>query len=206
MSDGSLPVGNTGQNLDTVKIDTTAGFGLHREGVFIGDPNSGLARAQVVNAQPGSGYGMGVWVLGSPSVTVGNFPASQTINGSVSVSNFPATQAVTVTSQPVTRGTVTVSASGDTVVYTPAAGKAIRLYFFGYSAGASVSGITVQLKLAGYNSGNPIDTQYLIAAGQAFSRNMEGGDRYIQGAVNGSLTVNLSGAQAIYFNYELDEV
>lgn len=118
----------------------------------------------------------------------------------------PETQPVSVQSDTLVKGTFTATVSGDNVAYTPAAGKAIRLYFFGYSASASVTGVLVQLKLQGYNSGNPIDSQYLSAAGQPYARNIQGGKRYIQGSVNGTLIVNLSAAQAVYFNYELEEV
>lgn len=111
-----------------------------------------------------------------------------------------------VLSESLTKGTIVASASGDTVVYTPAAGKSIRLYFFGYSADAGVTGVLVGLKLAGYAAGAVFDAQYLITSGQAYARNIQGGKRYIQGSVNGALTVNLGAAQTVHVNYELDEV
>lgn len=121
-------------------------------------------------------------------------------------SGAPETQPVSVQSDTLVKGTFTATLSGDNTAYTPAAGKSIRLYFFGYSASASVTGVLVQLKLQGYNAGNPVDAQYMSAAGQPYARNIQGGKRYIQGSVNGTLIVNLSVAQSVYFNYELEEV
>lgn len=56
----------------------------------------------VTSALPAGTNSIGTVVLGAGvaavgSVSVSNFPASQTVNGSVSVSNFPATQNVAVT-------------------------------------------------------------------------------------------------------------
>lgn len=115
-------------------------------------------------------------------------------------------EAMPIASESLVKGTYTANSAGDNTAYTPAAGKAIRLYFFGYSASASVSGNLVSLKLQGYNGGNAVDQQYLSAAGQPYARNIQGGKRYIQGSVNGTLIVNLSAAQPVYVNFELEEV
>lgn len=102
--------------------------------------------------------------------------------------------------------TITASSSGDTTVHAPASGKKIRLYFFGYSAGSSVSGCLVQLKLEGYNEGNVFDAQYLSAAGQPYARNIKAGDGYIEGEADGVLEVALSADQNVYVNYEIEEI
>lgn len=111
-----------------------------------------------------------------------------------------------VLSESLVKDTVTLSASGDTDIHVPAAGKKIRLYFFGYSAGSSVTGVLVGLKLEGYNSDAVFDQQYLIAAGQPYARNVQAGKRYIEGGVDGKLIANLSASQTVYVNYEVEEV
>ncbi len=113
---------------------------------------------------------------------------------------------VSIASDTLVKGTFTAATSGDSVVYTPASGKAIRLYFFGYSAGGNVSGCLTGLKLAGYNGGAVFDNQHLSTEGQPYARNIQGGKRYIQGSVNGALAVNLSVSQTVYVNYELEEI
>ena len=102
--------------------------------------------------------------------------------------------------------TLTATASGDNTVYTPSAGTKIRLWFFGYSASSAVTGVTVILKLDGYNGGAGIDTQYLGAAGQPYARNIKAGDAYIEGSVDGLLIVNLSAAQNVHVNFEIEEI
>lgn len=106
----------------------------------------------------------------------------------------------------VIKATILANTVGDTTVYTPSAGKAVRLLFFGFSAGAGVTGNLAQIKLAGYNGGAVVDSQYLVASGQAYSRNLQGGKRYVQGSANGLLAVTLSAAQNVYVNYELEEI
>lgn len=122
------------------------------------------------------------------------------------IGGVPQTQPVSVESETLVKGTVTASTSGDNVVYTPSAGKKVRLFFFGYSAGSSVTGCLVGLKLAGYNGGAVFDQQYLSAAGQPYARNIQGGKRYIEGEADGVLTVELSASQTVYVNYEVEEV
>lgn len=113
-------------------------------------------------------------------------------------------------SEALTKKTYTASSSGDNTAHTPASGKKIRLYFFGYSASSAVTGVLVGLKLAGYDPGTGagavFDQQYLVAAGQPYARNIQGGKRYIEGSVNGALTINLSAAQTVYLNLELEEI
>lgn len=127
------------------------------------------------------------------------------MNGS-RIAGVPEVQPVSVESESLVKKTITATTSGDTTVYTPTSGKAIRLYFFGYSAGANVTGCLVGLKLAGYNGGAVFDQQYLIAAGQPYARSIQAGKRYIEGEVDGALTVNLGAAQTVYVNFEFGEV
>lgn len=117
-------------------------------------------------------------------------------------SPVPVTEAGTA----LVKRTVTVSSSGTSLVHSPAAGKRIRLYFFGYSAGVGTSGNLVQLKLAGYNGGAAFDAQYLSAPGQPYARNIKAGAGYIEGEVDGDLEVALSANQTVYVNYEIEEI
>lgn len=74
-TDSSLPVGSTGESLETVK--TAAGY--HREGVFIGDPVTDAARAAVLQTTPNgtTDYGLAAYVLGSVTVLNATLAATQ---------------------------------------------------------------------------------------------------------------------------------
>lgn len=100
--------------------------------------------------------------------------------------------------------TTAATASGNNTIYTPASGKFIRLYFFGYSAGANVTGVLAGLRFG--TSGTIFDKQYLVAAGQPYARNIQAGKRYIDGAVDEPLIVNLDATQTVYVNIEIEEI
>lgn len=88
----------------------------------------------------------------------------------------------------------TVTASGDTTVYTPASGKSIKLHWIGLSVSQSDStGIAVQVKIGA-------KTPYRWRSG-AFAH-----WEPVTGAVNAPLVVNLSGAQSVDVNYTLEEI
>lgn len=100
--------------------------------------------------------------------------------------------------------TVTATSTGDNAIHTPASGKKIRLYFFGYSAGSNVEGILCSLKFN--TSGTVFDRQYLTAAGQPYARNIQAGKRYIDGAIDKPLVLSLDASQTVYCNVELEEI
>lgn len=107
-----------------------------------------------------------------------------------------------VTSLPVdtlTKSSVLANSSGDTTLVTPSAGQAVRLYFFGYSASSSNSS-AVRASLR-FGSNTAFDNQYLMAS-QPYARNIGAGRKYIQGATNEALIVNLSAAETVYCNIE----
>lgn len=107
-----------------------------------------------------------------------------------------------VTSMPtesLVKASVLASTSGNTTVINPPAGKAIRLFFFGYSASPSNTD-TVQVSLR-FGSNSAFDNQFLMP-GQPYARNICAGRMYIQGATNEALIVNLSAAQNVYCNLE----
>jgi hypothetical protein len=97
----------------------------------------------------------------------------------------------------VTLGTPqTVNASGDTTVYTPTAGKSIRLKWLGLSSpSTNTANTTVTVKLGG-------TTIYIWELGapgafaHAFVR---------EGPVNGLLVVNLTANQVVRVNFDLEE-
>lgn len=109
-----------------------------------------------------------------------------------------------VQSRVLTKATVTASSSGNNTILTPTAGSKIRLYHLGYSAGAGVTGVLVGARFGA--AGTIFDNEYLVTAGQAFARNIQAGKRYVDGAVNEPLVVNLSGAQTVYVNIEYEEI
>lgn len=111
---------------------------------------------------------------------------------------------VNVESETFTKKTVSASSSGNNTIHTPASGKKIRLYFFGYSAGSSVTGVLAGLRFAA--AGTIFDQQYLVAPGQPYARNIQSGKRYVDGAVDEALVLNLSAAQTVYTNVELEEI
>lgn len=138
---------------------------------------------------------------GTGTFVVGDGGGSLTVDGTVA-----ATQSGTwtVSSETFTKKSVTASSSGNNTIHTPAAGKKIRLYFFGYSAGSDVTGVLCALKFG--TAGTVFDRQYLSAAGQPYARNIQAGKRYVDGAVDEVLVLNLSAAQTIYTNVELEEI
>ena len=47
VTEGNLPVGDTGEKLATVKVEQADGTVVHIEGVYLGDPSDPAARAKV---------------------------------------------------------------------------------------------------------------------------------------------------------------
>ena len=90
----------------------------------------------------------------------------------------------------------TVSGAGDTLVHSPASGKALRVKWLGLSSPPENTATTVvTVKL----SGNPIYIWAMGAPG-AFAHSF-----VREGDVNGTLVVNLSAAQTVYVNFDLEE-
>lgn len=138
-----------------------------------------------------------------------------TVSGTVAVSNLPATQAVSAVSLPlptgaasestlaarfgvVSGGPSTVSALGDTTVYTPGAGMRVRLKWVGLSSpSTNTAPTTATVKWSGA-SGEIY--RWSMGAPGAFAH---GSVR--EGAVNESLIVNLSAAQSVFVNLDVEE-
>lgn len=97
---------------------------------------------------------------------------------------------------PVTGTPVTVSASGDTTIFTPSAGKRVRLKWIGLSSPSSnTASVLVTVKLGG----SPIYLWDMNAPG-AFAHSS-----VREGPVDGALSVNLSSAQTVRVNIDVGE-
>lgn len=113
---------------------------------------------------------------------------------------------VNVSSLPVdtfTKASSVATTSGDLTLVTPPGGQRIRLFFFGYSASPS-NGSSVLVALR-FGANTAFDNNYLSPS-QPYARNIGAGRRFIQGAINESLIVNLSASQTVYCNIEYDTV
>jgi Flp pilus assembly pilin Flp len=107
--------------------------------------DSGAAAAGV--SQPAGGSGLSGWLSGiyakltstlsvswsGQSVSVSNFPATQTVAGSVSVSNLPATQAISAAALPVPTGAA-ADGTDSSMATMPTGGVGIRGWLSGIYA------------------------------------------------------------------------
>jgi hypothetical protein len=75
---GKIATG-AGDFLDTTKVDTPAGAGLHREAVFLGDPEDPSARGAVRNAAPASGDYGGVVRIPEPAAAAVTQPGQSAV-------------------------------------------------------------------------------------------------------------------------------
>lgn len=99
---------------------------------------------------------------------------------------------------------VSGAASGNNTIHTPAADKAIRLYYVCLSAdGANTADTTSIVKFA---AGGATLYKHSLKAGSMWARNIGAGRHYIQGAADAALIVNLSAAQTVNVSIEFDEV
>jgi hypothetical protein len=99
---------------------------------------------------------------------------------------------------------LTVSASGDNTIVTPASGKAVRLYYVSLSAhDGNGAGVTCILK---FGTGGSAKYKVSLTPKAIWARNIGAGRRYLQGAVDAPLVVNLSAAQSIHASIEYEEV
>jgi hypothetical protein len=96
-----------------------------------------------------------------------------------------------------------VSASGDTVIRTPTAGKSTQLFYYMINGDAS-NGAAVKATLR-FSSGTAITT-ISLTPGSALARNIGAGKFYKQGAVNDNLILNLNTAANVNWAIESQEV
>jgi hypothetical protein len=252
---GFIPIGETGEFLDSVQVNTPAGDDLHRETVVFADAEDPAGLAKVTNAPPaanaygavvrvagavdvvtettkvvipadqsldldfvGGAYQSGAAQLTAEVVYVGNLPTSYPLsagaatsakqlpdNHQVQVSNFPEVQAVDITENVTIARHVTVAAAEETIVVTPASGKAIRLWWYSVTASANnTSMVVVGLRFGA--GGTDFFRTSLSMHGQGMAHSFRAGHSYYQGAVNQALIVNLDSAQTIFVNIDYQEV
>lgn len=126
------------------------------------------------------------------------------VSGRLPVDGSGVTQPVSIATFPVdtyTAKTVSTSASGDTTIHDPAPGQRVRLHYIAINAdGANSADVTVIIKFGAVE-------QYKLSlkAGAIWARNIGAGRRYIQGAVDANLSVNLSTAQTVHISIEYEE-
>lgn len=130
-----------------------------------------------------------VKIIGSDSTGFETNPINGTSLGELSVIDSHLTDGSQITNinGSLTKTSITATASGDTTIVSPPAGKKIRLYKFGYSAdGLNALGTVVGLKF-GVNA--VIDKQNLQPA-QPYADGLT--MRYYDGGIDEVLKVNLS--------------
>jgi len=96
-----------------------------------------------------------------------------------------------------------VSVSGDNTIRTPTGGKSTQLYYYMLNASpANAGNLTVTLR---FSSGSPITTIGMVP-GSVLARNIGAGKYYIQGAINDTLIINISGTGTVNWAIEYLEV
>lgn len=105
----------------------------------------------------------------------------------------------------VTPVTVTASASGSTLVYQPAAGKSARLLWY-HLAGSPSNGASVIASLRWATGGANFVSVPISQYGSALAHAPGAGNRYYQGAVDQGLFVNLSAAQSVTVNIDVEDI
>lgn len=147
------------------------------------------------------------------TIGITNFPATQAVSGTVAVSNHPAPPDVTSLATEATLDAArdgivnrysggktpvvaSVTASGDTTIHDPAAGKAIRLFWI--TALNDPDDAATPLIKVGFGPAASIDTElyrtYALAHWEVF-----------EGAVDERLIVNLSAAANVAVTVHLQE-
>ncbi|HEX6215264.1 MAG TPA: hypothetical protein VFZ38_10620 [Vicinamibacterales bacterium] len=99
----------------------------------------------------------------------------------------------------------TSSTSGPTIAYTPTSGKSIRLAWYHLAASPS-NGSPVTAGLRFGAGGTDFVSAPLSQYGGALAHSPKAGRSYYQGAVNEALYLNLSAAQAVTLNIDVEEV
>lgn len=96
------------------------------------------------------------------------------------------------------------SSSGNNTVHTPGGGLAVRLYYISLSADYdNTASVTAYLRFAA--AGTAL-YKVELPPGATWARNIGAGRRYITGAADEAVIVNLSAAQTVYASIEYVEV
>lgn len=166
------------------------------------DTTVNLTRSVITGQTTGGGGGF-VNVKVNPSgalVTASNIFDSNGAN--LLATNAPvgneSTLPVYPLAQVVKKQTFTVNTAGDNTVYTPAAGKAVKLLWYSYTSDAGNGSATKVILKAGTTA---IDTQSLSAS-QPFAHTIGGGRGFYDAGTNTAIVVNLSANNTVYVNLE----
>lgn len=115
------------------------------------------------------------------------------------------TQPVSEASAPIIAKAVNSAAAGTVTIATPAAGKAIRLWW--YNIGAHpLNSAPVVVGLRFGTTGLDFYQTALSQYGAATAHSFKSGKSYVQGAVNQPLVLNKDVAQQVYVNIDYEEV
>lgn len=126
-------------------------------------------------------------------VSVDDNGSSITVDGTVSV----AAESLSPTA-------TTASSSGDNTIFTPGGGQSSRVYYISLSAdGSNSADVTAIVK---FGAGGSAKYKVSLKAGAIFARNIGAGKRYMQGAANEAVIVNLSAAQTVHVSVEAESV
>lgn len=200
MADAKVQIGLSGEFLEGTSVDTPAGTNLFREGVVVSDPTDPQARANIrplsVDLQQTD---MGIVthsvIQGFSTGGGGGFhDVKVTPSGALTVEAtiqepLATTDSTDIEYLPVA---TTIMALGDTVVYTPAAGKRVRLHW--------VYAINDPYSLTSSKITIRIGTKVLYVAWAISKRQQFTGD------INAPLVVNLSSAANVAFTAFVEEI
>ena len=99
---------------------------------------------------------------------------------------------------------VTAGSSGDNTIYTPATGKAVGLQYICLSAdGANTADVTATVK---FGAGGAAKYKLSLKPGAIWARNIGARMRWLAGAVDEALIVNLSAVQNVHVSAEVEDV
>lgn len=104
----------------------------------------------------------------------------------------------------ISKKSVVVTASGDTTIHTPASGKKIRLYAFGYSASGTLDTGNAKIQWK-FGTGAYKDTQFLTG-NQGYGKSPGNGKFCYEGAVDEALIVTLDTTATIAVNIDYEEI
>lgn len=114
----------------------------------------------------------------------------------VDVTRFP--------NESVSAKTADISSSGNNTVHTPGGGLAVRLYYISLSADYdNTASVTAYLR---FGAAGAAQYKVELPPGATWARNIGAGRRYITGAADEAVIVNLSAAQTVYASIEYVDV
>lgn len=96
----------------------------------------------------------------------------------------------------------TVSASGTTTIFTPSAGQRSRLLYLCLSSpGDNTTDVTVTVR-----TGSTDRYKVTLVPGALWARNLMAGRRFVLGALDEVIVLNLSVSQTVHWSLEADSI